>query len=191
MCTRRAKLKAALARASSSMRQTNDQKTTGATDLASDGLFPFQVAKKPLSLNPPQGGSGDREALFPDRPMSRSRGPLTRPITEQALTEVDQIAMFATQLDALLASVEDDTVRTVAIHLFALFLPLNRNNHGYNVDIAKLSAQTGLSRRRVKHSLYALTLAGKIQRLHGKKPRRYRLTRGAQHETQTNTNRHT
>lgn len=106
------------------------------------------------------------------------------------MTEVDQIAMFATQLDALLASVEDDTVRTVAIHLFALFLPLNRNNHGYNVDIAKLSAQTGLSKREVKHSLYALTLAGKIQRLYGKQPRRYRLTRGAQHETQTNTHRH-
>lgn len=171
------------------MRQTNDQKTTRATDLASDGLFLFQVAKKPVSLNPPQGGSGDREALFPDHPISRSlRSPAKQTdetLTEETLTEIDQIALTVTHLDAFLAGIEEETTRTVAIHVF---LQLTRDDH--NVDIAKLSAQTDLSRREVKRALYALTLTGRVQRLYGKQPRRYRLTRGAQHETQANTHRH-
>ena len=120
--------------------------------------------------------------------MRPSRSPAKQTdetLTEETLTEIDQIALTLTQLDAFLAGIEEETTRTVAIHLF---LQLTRDDH--NVDIAKLSAQTDLSRRQVKDSLYALTLAGKIQRLHGKQPRRYRLTRGAQHETQTNTHRH-
>ncbi len=167
------------------MRQTNDQKTTRATDLALDGLFPFQATENPPSFTPPQGGNRGPQALFLKLSsiMRPSRSPAKQ--TDETLTEVDRIATFATQLDAFLAGIEEETTRTVAIHLF---LQLTRDDH--NVDIAKLSAQTDLSRREVKRALYALTLTGKIQRLHGKQPRRYRLTRGAQHETQANTDRH-
>ncbi|MCK4411292.1 hypothetical protein KAV67_03315 [Candidatus Bipolaricaulota bacterium] len=166
------------------MRQTNDQKTTRATDLALDGLFPFQATENPPSFTPPQGGNRAPQALFPKSVTALLlRSPAKQ--TNETLTEVDRIATFATQLDAFLTGVEEETTRTVAIHLF---LQLTRDDH--NVDIAKLSAQTGLSRREVKRALYALTLTGKIQRLHGKQPRRYRLTRAAQHETQANTDRH-
>ncbi len=93
------------------------------------------------------------------------------------LTEVDQLSVFASQLDALLASIEDNSVRTVGIHLFTQLI---NSDHDHNsVDIAKLSAQTGLSRRVVKRALYELTLTGKVERLTGTNPRRYRLTKGA------------
>ena len=163
------------------MRQTNDQKTTRATDPASDGLFPFQATENPPSFTSPQGGNRGPQALFPDRPMPRSlRSPAKQ--TDETLTQIDRIATFATQLDAFLAGIEEETTRTVAIHLF---LQLTRDDH--NVDIAKLSAQTDLSRREVKRALYALTLTGKVQRIGHGKPRRYRLIKGAQCEETCNT----
>ena len=172
------------------MRQTNDQKTTRATDLASDGLFPFQATENPPSFTPPEGGNRGPQALFSKLSsiMRPSRSPTKQTdetLTEETLTEIDQIALTLTQLDAFLAGIEEETTRTVAIHLF---LQLTRDDH--NVDIAKLSAQTDLSRRQVKDSLYALTLTGKVQRIGHGKPRRYRLIKRAQHETQTNTHRH-
>ena len=115
--------------------------------------------------------------------MRPSRSP-TDQKTKETLTEIDQIALIVTHLDAFLAGIEEETTRTVAIHLF---LQLTRDDH--NVDIAKLSAQTDLSRREVKRALYALTLTGRVRRLHGKKPRRYRLIKGTQYETR-NTDRH-
>jgi len=170
------------------MRQTNDQKTTRATDPASDGLFPFQATENPPSFTPPQGGNRGPQALFPKSVTARSlRSPAKQTdetLTEETLTEIDQIALTVTQLDAFLAGIEEETTRTVAIHLF---LQLTCDDH--NVDIAKLSAQTDLSRREVKRALYALTLTGRVQRLHGKKPGRYRLIKGAQYET-CNTDRH-
>lgn len=92
---------------------------------------------------------------------------------QQTLTEVDQIAMFATNLDQFLCGIEEETVRTVAIHVF---VRLTSDDH--TIDIANLGIETDLSRRAVKHALYALTLAGKIKRIGLDKPRRYKLIKG-------------
>ena len=92
---------------------------------------------------------------------------------QQTLTEVDLIAMFATNLDQFLCGIEEETVRTVAIHVF---LRLTRDDH--TIDIAKLGIETDLSRRAVKRALYALRLAGKIERIGHEQPRRYKLIKG-------------
>lgn len=93
---------------------------------------------------------------------------------QQTLTEVDQIAMFATQLDQLLCGIEEETVRTVAIHVF---LRLMKGNE--TIDTPRLSAEVGYSRKVVRDALYVLTVAKKIKRIGDSKPRRYRLTRTA------------
>ncbi len=92
---------------------------------------------------------------------------------QQTLTEVDLIAMFATNLDQFLCGIEEETVRTVAIHVF-----VRLTNDDHTIDIAKLGIETDLSRRAVKRALYALRLAGKIKRIGHDKPRRYKLIKG-------------
>ena len=116
---------------------------------------------------------GDCKWLFPRSSclVWPSRSPRNEMI--DTLTEIDRISATATRLDALLAGVEEEATRTVAIHLF---LWLTRNDD--TVDVAKLSAETDLSRRAVKRALYALTLTGKVQRIGHGKPRRYRLVNG-------------
>ena len=169
------------------MRQTSNQKTMGATDLVSGGLSPFQATEKsPSFVAPPQGGNRGPPGAFPKLFfVALTRSP-DNEITQEALTEVDRIAAFATQLDALLAGIEEEAIRTVAIHLF---VQLTGNSD--TVDISKLATETSLSVRQVKRSLYNLVLTGKVRRLHGKNPRRYELLiKGAQHETQTKTHRH-
>lgn len=92
---------------------------------------------------------------------------------EQTLTEVDQIAMFATKLDQLLCGIEEETVRTVAIHVFLQLIEGNET-----IDMPRLSAEIGYSRKVISDALYVLTVAKKIKRIGDSKPRRYRLTNG-------------
>jgi len=93
---------------------------------------------------------------------------------EQTLTEVDQIAMFATRLDQFLCGIEEENVRTVAIHVFLRLIEGNET-----IDIPRLSAEVGYSRKVVRDALYVLTVAKKIKRTGDSEPGRYRLTRTA------------
>ena len=94
---------------------------------------------------------------------------------QTAVTEVDRLATLATELDRFVAGIEDKPTLTVAIHLF---LSLTRKSHA--IDLATLSRETNLSRRTVKHALYALTLTGRLERIGHGNPRRYKLINGKQ-----------
>lgn len=155
-------------RASSNMRRTSEQKTIGATDLASDGLFPFQVAKKTPSFAPPEGRKvRTAKRNSPNFPR-RAQAVLA---DEETLTEIDELAMTSTLLDGFIGGIENEPQLTISIHVFYYLIQGDRG-----LDVPTLSQETGLSRNRVNGAIRALIATGKIKPL-ADNPNKYTLIR--------------